>query len=200
MTLRYLHTADLDRQPVLRDSMFRDRTTQFRDRLGWPVTVDDEGRERDQYDDLDPLYVVWESPDGKHGGSCRFLPTVGRTMVNEHFMHLTDDVRFRSHQMWECTRFCLAPGSSPRIASALMLAGGELMRAFNVEHFVGVFDNRMTRVYHMIGAVPKVLGTDGQISVGLWHYSPDQRETLLQRSRITSEQSERWFEESGVMA
>ena len=33
---------------------------------------------------LNPLYVIWEIPDGSHGGSMRFLPTSGRTMVHEH--------------------------------------------------------------------------------------------------------------------
>lgn len=186
--LRYLHTADLDRLPVLRDSMFRDRTKQFRDRLGWPVTVDDEGRERDQYDDLDPIYVVWESPDGKHGGSARFLPTTGRTMINEHFMHLVGNHPFRDPAMWECTRFCLAPGSSHRIASALMFGGGELMRKHGVTHFVGVFAMPMLRVYRLIGAEPVVAGTDGEIGVGVWQYSDDQREVLLKRAGIRPDQ------------
>jgi len=140
--LRYLHSNQLDAYPVLRDSMFRDRATQFHDRLGWDVTVDARGQERDAYDDLDPLYVIWEGEGGRHGGSMRFLPTTGRTMVNEHFLHLTDGVAIQSPFIWECTRFCLAPTAESRVAAALMLAGGELMRAFHLSHFVGVFDAR----------------------------------------------------------
>ncbi|EET49177.1 acyl-homoserine-lactone synthase [Thalassobium sp. R2A62] len=70
--LRYLYADDLNAYPRLRDSTFRDRATQFHDRLGWDVQVDDGGLERDQYDDLSPLYVIWERPDGLHGGSMRF--------------------------------------------------------------------------------------------------------------------------------
>jgi hypothetical protein len=28
--------------------------------------------------------VIWQRPDGLHGGSMRFLPTTGRCMTHEH--------------------------------------------------------------------------------------------------------------------
>ncbi|NCO87245.1 MAG: autoinducer synthase [Rhodobacterales bacterium] len=195
--LRYLHGNQLDAYPVLRDSMFRDRATQFHDRLGWDVTVDARGQERDAYDDLDPLYVIWEGEGGRHGGSMRFLPTTGRTMVNEHFLHLTDGVAIQSPFIWECTRFCLAPTAESRVAAALMLAGGELMRAFHLSHFVGVFDARMVRIYRLIGSSPEVLGQQGSgrdmVAVGLWEYSHASRARILLRAGLSSDLSEAWF-------
>jgi N-acyl-L-homoserine lactone synthetase len=195
--LRYLHAHDLAKYPRLRDSMHRDRAEQFKRRLGWDVEVDANGLERDQYDDLDPIYVIWETPDGRHGGSARFLPTTGRTMVNEHFLHLTDGVAFRSPFIWECTRFCLAPDAAPRAASAVMLGGGEMMRAFGIDHYVGVFDAHMTRVYRLMGVGPEVLGTSGSgkqaISVGLWHYDALLRDHLLAKAGLSSDLSEHWF-------
>lgn len=198
--LRYVHATDLPAHPRLADTMFRDRATQFRDRLGWDVTVDENGRETDEYDRLDPLYVIWETPEGRHGGSMRFLPTTGRTMVNDHFVHLTDGVAIQSPFIWECTRFCLAPDAGGRIAGALMAGGGELMRAFDLTHFVGVFDQRMKRIYRLIGAAPEVLGEAGagrdRIAVGLWEYDDADRLKVLDRAGITADQSERWFEQS----
>jgi acyl homoserine lactone synthase len=196
--LHYLYANDLHRFPVLQDSMFRDRADQFGRRLGWDVTVDDRGWEQDQYDALNPLYVIWADRQGRHGGSARFLPTTGRTMVNEHFQHLTDGVAFRSPFIWECTRFCLAPGADAGVASALMLGGGEVMRGFHVDHFVGVFDRLMLRVYRGIGAVPDVLGTDpaqgrGGLSVGLWTYDAATRGALLSRAGLSSDLSDYWF-------
>ena len=73
--LRFLHADALASEPRLARSMFRDRAEQFRTRLGWPVTVDAAGEERDAYDALHPLYVLWQREDGTHGGSARFLPT-----------------------------------------------------------------------------------------------------------------------------
>lgn len=198
--LRYHYANELNQFPRLRDSMFRDRADQFHTRLGWEVNVDENGFEKDEYDGMNPLYVIWQRPDGLHGGSMRFLPTVDRTMVNDHFKDLTDGVEIRSPLIWECTRFCLSRHAESRVAGALMLAGGELMRAFGLSHFVGVFDARMVRIYRMIGSSPDILGSAGegreQISVGLWEYDPMDRLKVLQRAGLSSEISEMWFERS----
>lgn len=87
--LRYIYANELHRHPKLARTMFLDRADQFRTRLGWDVRVDINGEERDDYDAKNPLYVIWENPDGRHGGSMRFLPTTGPTMVNDVFGHLT---------------------------------------------------------------------------------------------------------------
>ncbi len=197
--IRYIYGDTLNTFPRLRDGMFQDRAVQFRDRLQWDVAVDGRGFERDDYDDLNPLYVIWEEPGGRHGGSMRFLPTSGRTMVNDHFVHLSE-TQISSPLIWECTRFCLAPDASARVAGLLMLAGGELMRAFSLTHLLGVFDARMVRIYKMIGASPEILGSDGEgrdkISVGLWPYRAQDRLRVLRRAGVSSEISEAWFERS----
>lgn len=195
--LRYLYADDLHHAPVLARTMFRDRATQFSDRLGWAVTVKD-GEERDDYDAINPLYVIWQDEQGRHGGSMRFLPTVGRTMVNDHFGHLTGGVRIESPLIWECTRFCLAPGAGPQVAAALMLAGGEILQGFGLRHFVGVFDARMVRIYRRIGAEPEVLGWQGatrdRIGVGLWHHSPAAAASVAAAAGLTLAQSRGWFD------
>lgn len=195
--IRYLCAIDLHRHDRLARSMFRDRARQFSERLKWPVDVDPYGEERDEYDALNPLYVIWERPDGHHGGSMRFLPTVGRTMTGEHFLHLTDGVHVQSPLIWECTRFCLSEKAEPRVAAALMLAGSELMRGHGVEHFLGVFDAPMERVYRAIGASPDVLGSAGKgrakTSVGLWAYTPDARAKLIARSGLSEELMRLWY-------
>ncbi|MDX8347025.1 acyl-homoserine-lactone synthase [Cognatiyoonia sp. IB215446] len=198
--LRYIYGNDLTNYPVLQDSMHRDRAAQFADRLKWAVHVDENGWERDEYDALNPLYVIWENPDGTHGGSMRFLPTTEQTMVNDHFSALLNGVDICSPFIWECTRFVLGQGANSRVAAAMMLAGGELMRAFSLTHLLGVFDPRMVRIYSMIGASPEVLGSSGEgrdkISVGLWPYRPEDRIRVLKRAGLSSEISEHWFSRS----
>lgn len=198
--LRYLPAKDLDQFPMLRDTMFRDRALQFSTRLGWDVDVDSNGLEHDEYDLADPIYVIWALPDGTHGGSMRLLPTVGPTMVNDHFAELLPEGRLSSTGVWECTRFCLSDRAPRGVAAALMLAGGEVMRAFCLSHLLGVFDARMVRIYRAIGASPKVLGTQGHgrdaISVGLWRYGPLDRSRVLRRAGLSSQISEHWFERS----
>lgn len=198
--LRYIYADDLKRFPKLARSMFLDRARQFHDRLGWEVTLRDDGTERDQYDDQNPLYVIWERPDGRHGGSMRFLPTTGDTMVNDHFLDLTDGVEIRSPFIWECTRFCLAPGADGRISAMLMLGGLELGLAFHLSHAVGVFDARMVRIYRRLGWGPVILGARGQgreaVSVGLWAFEPELRPRFLARAGISAEVSRHWFDRS----
>jgi len=198
--LRYVYGADLHKYPLLRDTMFRDRAIQFHERLHWDVAVDEKGEEHDQYDVLNPLYVIWEQPDGRHGGSMRFLPTTGRTMVNEHFLHLTGGVRIESPLIWECTRFCLAPDAGREASAALVLGGAELMESFAVEHFVGVFDSRMVRIYRMFDMAPDVIGEGGEgkdwIGVGLWEMHDRFIPKILKRLGIARETSRRWFDDS----
>lgn len=195
--LRYVFANDLDCYPRLRDTMFRDRADQFKARLGWDVSVTRSGEERDEYDALNPLYVIWQGPDGRHGGSMRLLPTTGRVMVNEHFGHLTGGKKIADPEIWECTRFCLARGAAPNVAGALMLAGGEVMRGYGIRQYVGVFDARMVRIYRMIGASPTIVGSIGegrdQISVGLWGFSDASRLRVAQRAGLSPEVSELWF-------
>lgn len=196
--LRYVYANDLSNYPKLADSMFRDRADQFKERLGWDVDVDATGAERDAYDDLNPLYVIWENSDGTHGGSMRFLPTTERTMVNDHFTDLMGGGTIVSPLIWECTRFCLNRDAPSKVAAALMLAGGEIMSGFGVKHFVGVFDARMVRIYRMIGSSPDVLGSQGtgrdQISVGLWEFTPEAQAKIAKRAGISLELSRLWFE------
>ena len=196
--LRYLTSEELDQRPRLRDSMCEDRARQFRARRGWEVKVDALGQERDQYDGLPGcLYVIWEERDGSHGGSMRFLPTTGRTMLAEHFLALAQGVSFESPWIWECTRFCLSPGAGARVAPALMLGGLDLGLGHGLSHAVGVFDAPMVRVYRRLGWPPAVLGTEGKgrdaISAGLWAFEPELRPALLHRAGRLPGLADHWY-------
>ena len=201
--IRYIYADSLDQFPALADTMFADRAAQFRDRLNWDVQLDDNGHERDQYDAMNPLYVILASPDGSHGGSMRFLPTTAATMVNDHFLHLTNSVRIASPLVWECTRFCLSPrnpASAHESSAKLLLAGCELGLRFGLHHAVGVFDARMVRIYQRLGWRPDILGTSGAgrdaISVGLWAFSPQARSKVAERAGIDPSEPARWFDGS----
>lgn len=198
--LRYLYADDLQQYPRLAESMFRDRAEQFRTRLNWEVTVHADGTECDHYDNLNPLYVIWEDARGRHGGSMRFLPTTGQTMVNDHFLSLTDGVVIRSPFIWECTRFCLSPDADHRVSAALMLGGLELGLGATLSHAVGVFDARMIRIYRRMGWGPIILGTEGQgrdtISVGLWAFEAEVRPRLLAKAGVSGEVSRAWHARS----
>lgn len=195
--LHYIYGDSLHHFPLLRDTMFKDRANQFQNRLGWAVNVNAAGHERDEYDDLNPLYVIWENADGNHGGSMRFLPTTGSTMVNDYFSQLTDGVRIESPLIWECTRFCLAPSAERKVTAALTLGAGEVMEEFKLDHFIGVFDPRMERIYRLMGLSPDVIGRSGEgrdeIGVGLWEMRADAFEPTLAKLGVDRATSKAWL-------
>jgi acyl homoserine lactone synthase len=198
--IRFIYADDLHSYRIIADGMFRDRAQQFKVRLGWNVDVNEHGLERDEYDELNPLYIVCVDAAGRHAGSMRTLPTVGRTMADEHFRHLTDGVRIASPLIWECTRFCLAPGATSQVAAGLMLAGLEMGLRFGLDQAIGVFDARMPRIYERLGHVPDIIGTSGKgrdsISVGVWSITEEARAELARRSGISPSTVAGWFDES----
>ncbi len=193
--IRYLYASELDQHSSLAAAMFRDRAAQFRDRMGWDVTVDDLGWETDDYDTMDPIYVIVEDKTGGHAASMRFLPTTGSTMLSDVFPHLVGGAPIRSPQIWECTRFCLSPKAGAGMARRLLLGAVELGLAMGVTHSVGVFDTPMTRIYRRLGWSPEVLGSGGGISAGIWELSPKTHDHLCRTSGIDPATSRRWLED-----
>ncbi|MEE4189361.1 MAG: acyl-homoserine-lactone synthase [Roseobacter sp.] len=199
--LHYVYGTDLHKFPTLRDGMFRDRAAQFADRLGWDaIKVDENGHEIDDYDALNPLYIIWELEDGSHGGSMRMMPTVGQTMINDHFTSLTDGVRIQSPLIWECTRFCISPRADRRATAALVVAAGELMEEFALDHFVGVFFDKMERVFALSHISADILGVSDEvdaagdrIAVGTWEITPECMEKNLKRIGVARETSQAWL-------
>lgn len=197
--ITYLYGSQLDSRPDLAADMFRDRAAQFRDRMGWDVTVDALGWETDQYDALDPLYVIVEDETGGHAASMRFLPTTGRTMTAEIFPHLIGGGAIRSPLVWECTRFCLSPTAAQSAAGAgiaqkLLLGGIVLGLEMGVTHSLGVFDKPMVRVYRRLGWEPEVLGTADGISAGMWQLSQDTVDLFLRKQGLTRDDARGWLD------
>jgi N-acyl-L-homoserine lactone synthetase len=190
--IRFVYANDLHRFPLLAETMYRDRAGQFHDRLNWDINVDANGYERDCYDALNPLYCIYEMPDGTHGGSGRLMPTLGRNMFNEHFTHLSDGVSITSPLIWESTRFCISPrlqgsmASAKKISTALMLAGCEVGLRYGITNFIAVFERPMLRIYRSTGWGPEVIGEEGvgrnRLCLGLWEINAEVRARSLDRS------------------
>jgi acyl homoserine lactone synthase len=191
-----LYADQLKTYPLLAETMFRDRAFQFGDRLNWNVTVDNNGFELDEYDRLNPLYIIWSDAIGRHAGSMRFMPTTGRTMAAEHFLDLTDGVRICSPLIWECTRFCLAPGASSSVAGGLIAMSQELGLRWGIEQGIGVIYTRVLGLYRRLGHIPEVIGAKGEgrekISVCVWNITEDARDELCRRSGVSVPLIQSW--------
>ncbi|MGE4610214.1 MAG: acyl-homoserine-lactone synthase [Paracoccaceae bacterium] len=182
--------------------MFKDRAEQFKARHGWAVTVNNDDHEIDEYDALNPLYAIWEPPEGTHGGSIRILPTVGKTMFKDHFIGLAD-MKAISPVIWECTRFCISPrlkSDQSKIAASLILAGCELGVRFGLESSIGVVYTHTLPIYRRIGWIPDVIGSSGkgrkEISACRWPINAEVKANIYRKFRIAPELLEYWFDQS----
>ena len=112
------------------DAMFRNRAQIFSERLGWNVSVSN-GRERDVFDDANPLYLVSVDPlTKKYRGSVRLLPTTGPNMLRDVFPFLLQQGEcVESPTIWEISRICAVPSEClpNRNKNGLSPALGELI-------------------------------------------------------------------------
>jgi acyl homoserine lactone synthase len=189
MKLRFLDSAHLREHPELARSMFRDRAIQFHDRLGWDVHVSSDGLEKDEYDLLDPHYVIALGSDGLHSASIRFLPTTGRTMVQDHFAHLMEGISLYGSAVWEATRLCSSPTSRRSDVARLFIGAALFGKQLNLAFAVGIFEARMLRVYRALGWSPYMLGAHEpgptEIRAGVWSFSRETLSDLQSRLKIS---------------
>ena len=151
----------------LLENMFRLRARVFHDRLKWDVVVEN-GMERDRYDALGPVYLIYTDEERKQvKGSLRLLPTTGPTLVSEFFSDtMPTAAQLSAPDIWECSRFCLDEtllenGSRAEMAfaSGVLFAGlGEIAIRSGIESILGNFDGGMYRLYRRIGCEVDVLG------------------------------------------
>ncbi len=184
------HLADF---PGLADEMFCDRREQFMDTLGWELDVDHSGRETDDYDLLNPLYVILRDDAGAHLGSTRLMPTTGPTMIADHFSHITGGVEIESPLIWEVTRFFIADNGASRrkAASALMWAGCRFGLDRGVNFYVGVTATAMVNVFAAAGWPAEIIGEgtcpEGDISACLWELTEEKCADLATRAGLSQD-------------
>ncbi len=147
----------------LLDEMFRLRARVFGDRLGWDVEIVD-GKEIDEFDSLDPAYVIGLNDDGRVVSCVRALQTTGPHMLSEVFSDILDgEPPLRSATLWESTRFCVdtevlergnARNSVSYATCELMAASLEYARDSGISDIVTVIDPIMNRVLKRSDCAP----------------------------------------------
>ncbi len=143
-----------DRFSDVLNDMFRLRVRVFGDRLGWEVDIQN-GMEIDQFDRMDPAYVIGLDDDGNVISCARALQTTGPHMLSDVFYAILDgEPPLRSPNIWESTRFCfdtqrLKGGSANTVSNAtceLMIAMLEYARNSGITDIITVIDPIMDRV------------------------------------------------------
>jgi acyl homoserine lactone synthase len=92
-----------------RDAMHRLRARVFSERLGWSVTVTDQGHEVDEFDQLSSArYIIARAADGGVDACWRLLPTLGPNMLRDVFPELLHGQPApAAADVWELSRFAV---------------------------------------------------------------------------------------------
>ena len=138
----------------LLERMHELRARVFKHRLDWDVHVE-HNQEKDEYDRLDPTYLVLVGNDGQVIGCARLLPSTGPTMLGQTFPFLADASRVpKSGRVAESSRFCIdtersdiVSASGLRDATHTLFAGIiEWSMANGFDRIVTVTDVRFERI------------------------------------------------------
>ena len=94
--------------------MYRLRYRVFKERLGWDVQTGGD-LEVDEFDALQPVYLIQRSSDYRVQGCVRLLPSTGPTMLRETFPVLLEEGSVLADPtIWESSRFALDVDSNAR--------------------------------------------------------------------------------------
>ncbi|MEO1562858.1 MAG: acyl-homoserine-lactone synthase [Pseudomonadota bacterium] len=116
-----------DKYWPLLDEMYRLRARVFNERLGWEVKVEN-GMEIDEFDYLDPAYVIGLDDNGEVVSCVRALQTTGNHMLSDVFYEiLGGQPPLRSVSLWESTRFCVDTNRLSNRSESISLAMCEIM-------------------------------------------------------------------------
>jgi len=159
--------ADLHKD--LLEDMYRCRADVFDTRLGWDVQTYN-GLEIDEFDKLDPTYVVSVCDQtGLFRGSARLLKTTGRNMLGNVFGAILDgQPKIADPNVLESSRFSVSMDmprqscleSTIQITTVELLLGLiEATQLAGCKQIVSVFDARMARLFRRLNCKPDPVGT-----------------------------------------
>ena len=130
--------------------MHHDRKRVFVDQLGWQLPNAGSWLEVDEFDNEYTVYLIaCSGADDRHLASVRLLPTTRPHMLNTIFADLSDGGPVIGEDVWESSRFTIAP---------VGMRGAEVMRLSQylaLAHVEFALLNNIRR-YTMIGEVHRV--------------------------------------------
>lgn len=144
------------------DEMFQLRHRVFKERMNWDVNSRN-GKERDVYDLLRPVYLLAVDRAGTVEGTWRLLPTTGPYMLHDVFTDLLDGTSPPADpRVWETSRFaveldaegCDRRNTVNRVTSELFAGLVEWALLYGIQEVVTVYDVRVGRLLNKIGVTP----------------------------------------------
>ncbi len=125
------HALDAIFDNNILNKMFRFRCKVFYERLGWDVG-NENGMERDFYDELNPVYMVAQNYRNEIEACTRLLPTTGPYMLKDTFPQLLgDETAPQDPIIWEMSRFAVLPSDcGAPIQAVLSPLTYDMLRSF----------------------------------------------------------------------
>lgn len=176
------------------EKMFRFRTEMFCRRLNWQLQVTD-GLEKDQYDALDPVYLVARTTRLDVESCARLLPTTGPYMLREVFAEmLQGEAAPQADDVWELSRFAVIPEGSAKCQQAtlhpvtlrMMQGAVDFADRNGISRYVVVTSVALERLLRRIGLSMRRFGRGeamrigGVLSVACWLHVNDQSRRAIQ--------------------
>lgn len=167
-----LQAHDYSKHSDIIQKYYRLRKEVFCDQLQWDCKATGD-EERDYYDTLGPVYLLWCSNDKTRlYGGMRLMPTTGPTLLYDVFRRtFPAAAELSAPGIWEGTRMCIHednlgqdhPDIEPGRAFGLMLlALCECALSHGIHTMISNYEPHLKRVYQRAGAVVDELGrSDG---------------------------------------
>lgn len=147
------------------------RKRTFHDRLNWQVRTL-RSWEIDEFDALDPLYLISIGPNDNVRGALRLLPTTGPNMLADVFPELLPDgMRIESATVWESSRFSVdQEAAAERSENLLNRTTGELLIGIvevgliaGLTEVVSVYDAMFARILKRANCPAELIGKPARI-------------------------------------
>lgn len=163
------------------DRIYNLRYETFIQRLEWSIDAKD-GRERDQFDDLDPYHIAITREDGNVEGCWRALPTTGEYMIPSVFPEILQGENAPSDKnVWEISRFAVRKGNSSEKRGYMSGVTLQMVKSFwefakrnAIDSYVTVTSVACERLLRQLGVNIRRMG-EGKVmqigeerSVALW--------------------------------
>ncbi len=157
--------------PYQLHSMFKLRGEVFDGRLGWDVTCID-GKERDEFDNLDPVYMLSSNYRNQIEGCWRLLPTKGPYMLKDVFPQLLRGEELpEDEHYWELSRLAVSPRQQHyRMKANLNEVTFDMFRHVydfaienNIQRYVVVTSAAIERLLRQVGIPTQRFG-DGKLT------------------------------------
>lgn len=162
-----LHTEVLE-------NLYRFRTEMFYERLKWDVNISN-GLEKDQYDEVDPVYLFSHNHLNEIQSCARLLPTTGRYMLREVFSEmLQGEAAPQDATVWELSRFAVIPAGSTEQRQAtfhpvtfrMMQEAVDFADHHGIQRYVIVTSVALEKLLRRIGISMRRFGRGTPVSIG----------------------------------